>query len=159
MKCAIFVVILASFYAATATKWSDIQMPAKSSFKGLEPPTDTVRWTQARNLAASGEQILLKRVLQTVKNPMDFIQGKISFKDIHQLGDAFISRANGGLESLKSQYSHKRPPLTLFGFRTFDSSNFEGREKKFDGFHPETIGDHVGKLPRKMVVIGTTVTF
>ena len=129
-------------------------MPPRSVFAGMPPPRDPERWERARTLAASGQQVLLRRVLETVRNPMDFIQGKIAFKDIHQLADAFISKAGGGLSKLDDQISQKRAPVTLFGFRTFAGGRFEGKEKKFDGFHPEAIGKYAGNLPRKMVVIG-----
>lgn len=152
-----------------ATAWSDIPLPQRSSFHGIDAPTDLMRWNAARQLAESGEQVLLKKVLETVNNPFDFIQGKISFKDIHKIGDIFISKATGGLSNMKSQYTYKRPPITLLGFRTFSHSKHEGKELKFDGFHPgnvlvvnsicslmgpflEALG--AGKLPRKMIAIG-----
>lgn len=156
LKIAPFFLITLVLRKACAIDWSNVPMPTKSVFLGLEPPSDSVKWSHARDLAGSGEQILLKKVLETVRNPMDFIQGKISFKDMHRLADVFISRASGGLTALKSQYSSKRAPVALFGYRTFGdgSSRHEGREKKFDGFHPEALREFTGKLPRKMVVIG-----
>lgn len=147
---------LVTLQRATAGEWATVAMPSRSVFLGLDPPRDPERWGRARALAASGEQVLLRRVLETVRNPMDFIQGKISFKDIHQLADSTVSKAAGGLSKVQAQTSQRRAPVTLFGFRTFSAGRFEGKEKSFNGFHPEAIGEYAGKLPRKMVVIGNT---
>jgi hypothetical protein len=126
------------FASAAAADWGNIDLPKKSLFYGLEPPTDPDKWAKSRDLAASGEQILLRKVLGTVKNPKDFIEGKISFKDVHQIGDAFIAKATGGLGALKAQYMNKREraPIVLFGHRTFSAVHQEGKDLQFDGFHP-----------------------
>lgn len=132
--------------------WEMIEMPKKSAFLGLEPPTDETKWEQARILAGKGEQVLLKRVVAAVKNPLELIKGKISFKDVHRMGDVFLSKASGGLKKL-SQYKPKRAPIVLFGYRDFTDKDHEGREIRFNGFHTDSF--KVGELPRKMVVIGS----
>jgi hypothetical protein len=131
--------------------WEMIEMPKKSAFLGLDPPTDEARWAEARMLAGKGEQVLLKRVVAAVKNPLELIKGKISFKDVHRMGDVFLSKTSGGLKKL-SQYKPKRAPIVLFGYRDFTDKDHEGREIRFNGFHTDSF--NVGELPRKMVVIG-----
>jgi hypothetical protein len=55
----------------THADWLSVPMPTMSLFAGFEPPTDSERWQRALHIAASGEQVLLTKVLQTIKSPLD----------------------------------------------------------------------------------------
>ncbi len=134
--------------------WLSLEMPKTSAFRGFEAPNDVKKWNEAKQLAASGEQVLLRKVMNTVKNPMDYIQGKIAYKDMHAIADVLLSKASGGFNKLMNEYKKKRAPIVMFGYRTFASPPAEGKEIKFDALHPESLGEYYGKLPRKMVVIG-----
>jgi hypothetical protein len=128
-------------------------MPSKSNFYGMPPPSDKLKWINAQSQASSGEQVLLKAFLRAIANPLDLIHGKTQFKDVHRMGDAFLSKASGGLQSLSTHRS-ARPPVTLFGFRTFGGANHEGVEHKFSGFAFDAYSKALGNMPRKMIVIG-----
>lgn len=128
-------------------------MPVKSNFYGMDPPSDKLKWAHAQNQASSGEQVLLKAFLKAITNPLDLIHGKTQFKDVHRMGDVFLSKATGGLKVLSTHRS-ARPPIALFGYRTFGGSNHEGVEHKFSGFAFDAYSNALGNMPRKMVVIG-----
>ena len=69
--------------------WCDIRMPAKSHFR-FEPPTDGNRWRSAQILAASGEQVLLKKVRAVFTHPMDFLDGDVLFRHFNNIADFHI---------------------------------------------------------------------
>jgi hypothetical protein len=49
-------------------------MPTKSYYAGFNAPNDPVKWNAAIKHAKSGEQILIKNMLKTIKNPYEFHQ-------------------------------------------------------------------------------------
>jgi hypothetical protein len=58
--------------------WCAVQMPSQSYFK-FEPPTDPLRWRIAQLQASSGEQVLLKRLVNTFPGHHDFLDGDIRY--------------------------------------------------------------------------------
>ena len=124
----------AGFYESLDAKtctdpiWCNVRMPAKSYYK-FDPPTDKNRWKKAQILAASGEQILLKRILRHFPHPLDFLDGDRSFRRIHALVDVFVDKAIG-LDDLKKSkrnrvdnlgiYEGKRVVPLAYNFRDFD---------------------------------------
>eukprot|EP01035_Chromulina_nebulosa_P013320 gene13320-17692_t len=70
--------------------WCSIPIPAESHFRFPEPPNDLNRWKIAQGQAATGEQVLLKKILETFPFFMDFLDGDIQFRLLHNLADIFV---------------------------------------------------------------------
>lgn len=83
--------------------WCSIPMPATSSYKFFQPPTDAYRWRIAQLQAASGELVLLKEISKVFPNPFDFLDGDRSFRRLHSLIDIFVD-VKTGLEALRPGY-------------------------------------------------------
>jgi hypothetical protein len=75
--------------ACTDKVWCAVPMPQRSHFK-FDPPTDKVKWRIAQSQAASGEQVLLRRVTKVFPHPFDFLDGDKSFRKLHSTVDIFI---------------------------------------------------------------------
>eukprot|EP01041_Mallomonas_annulata_P002345 gene2345-4558_t len=69
--------------------WCNVKMPPYSLFK-FDPPSDSRRWKQAQIRAASGDHILLERIVKTFKHPFDFLDGDRGFRSLHQTVDIFV---------------------------------------------------------------------
>ena len=78
----------------TDFNWCSIPMP-KTSFYKFKPPQDMDKWKAAQILAASGAQVLLKRIVKVFPNPFDFLDGDRSFRRIHRTIDIFVDEKNG----------------------------------------------------------------
>lgn len=61
-----------------------------SHFRFPDPPTDLNRWKIAQGQAATGEQVLLKKILESFPFFMDFLDGDIQFRLLHNLADVFV---------------------------------------------------------------------
>jgi hypothetical protein len=48
------------------------------------------RWKIAQGQAATGEQVLLKKILESFPFFMDFLDGDIQFRLLHNLADVFV---------------------------------------------------------------------
>lgn len=72
-------------------EWCTIPMPKKSFF-GFNAPDDPEKWRQAQILAAQGGHVLLRRVLASFPHPNDFLDGDISFRQLHRAMDVFIDK-------------------------------------------------------------------
>ena len=90
-------------------------MPSKSFYKFDTPPTDARRWKIAQAQAASGEQVLLKRVSKVFPAPWNtFLDGDKSFRGLHSMVDIFVdSKADlnsllPGSGSSSIQRQHRR---------------------------------------------------
>lgn len=75
----------------TDTEWCNIDIPPKSLF-GFASKIDKVRWREAQIKAASGEQVLLSRILQHFPNYLNFLDGDVEFRKYHHLADFFVDR-------------------------------------------------------------------
>lgn len=73
----------------TDPDWCNIKMPMKSYFR-FSPPDDNHLWELSRSQAARGDQILLRESRKVFKNPLDFLDGGVTFKRYHQLTDIFL---------------------------------------------------------------------
>lgn len=85
------------------TIWCNIKMPTVSYFK-FPPPTDPIKWRKSQTLAASGEQVLLKEIINYFPNTFDFLDGDRSFRRLHLLIDVFVDQTKG-LEPLTRQHT------------------------------------------------------
>jgi hypothetical protein len=72
--------------------WCSIPMPATSYFR-FDPPTDAHKWRIAQAQAASGEQVLLKRVVAQFPGHNDFLDGDITFRKLHSIFDFFVDES------------------------------------------------------------------
>jgi hypothetical protein len=77
------------------TTWCNIEMPTQSSYRFFEPPKDLMRWKRALALAASGDQVLLKRIVKTFTHSSDFLDGDRQFRKIHSIIDIFVDNEGG----------------------------------------------------------------
>ena len=70
--------------------WCKVPMPIMSHYK-FDPPTDKTRWRRAQSQAASGEQVLLKRIVKWFPSPYNiFLDGDRQFRGLHSLVDVFV---------------------------------------------------------------------
>lgn len=69
-------------------------MPAESLFRFPTGPTDPKRWARAQAQAASGEQVLLKRIIKHFPTHLDFLDGDVLFRRNHQLADVFLDKSH-----------------------------------------------------------------
>lgn len=58
----------------TSLDWESVPLPTVSHFAGFPVPDDAARWAQAAQRAAAGEQVLLKKIMETIKTPYDFLR-------------------------------------------------------------------------------------
>eukprot|EP01041_Mallomonas_annulata_P009672 gene9672-20114_t len=135
--------------------WADIKMPNTSFFMDFEPPNNITKWEIAKLQASRGEQILLQKILDTIKSPTDFVPGDSKFRWVHRIADVLISNEDGGLASLLNFRGH-RTPIGMMGFRKFDRPNFEGESTGFVGFGPDNLlNERKWTIPRKFVAVGS----
>ena len=73
----------------TDPMWCNIEMPTVSYFR-FDAPTDQYKWRLAQLQAASGEQVLLKRVIKQFPGHDDFLDGDITFRKLHSIFDFFV---------------------------------------------------------------------
>jgi len=76
------------------TKWPGV-LPSKSLYNGFSPPDDLRTWQLAVQLAAEGDQVLLKEVLKVIKSPDDlFLTDAPEFKWVSNMADIKIGKDN-----------------------------------------------------------------
>lgn len=94
--------------------WCDIPMPTVSYYR-FDPPTDPYRWRMAQIQASKGEQVLLKRLVQTFPGHSDFLDGDITFRKLHSVFDVFVdeSRDLSPLVPPVTSYTSVSPPRKL----------------------------------------------
>jgi hypothetical protein len=135
--------------------WNDIPMPKKSYYAGFDAPNDPERWKRALFQASRGEQVLLKKVLEVIRSPFDYIHGSNSFKWVHQMSEHFKSKQTQFLTDLV-HVKGQRAPIVLLGYREFDRKGHEGHMKGFYSMNPDEIfADKTFTIPRKIVGIGS----
>ena len=137
--------------------WALIGMPRLSYFAGFDAPNDAARWSRAVEQAQSGKQILLQKVLTTIRCPGDLLTGEKKFKWIHRIADVFVNRDSGFAEPLKN-FTGYRAPITMIGYKLFDRKNWEGSELRSYTYIPKVLLQNLKKgkerFPRKFVAIG-----
>ena len=113
--------------------WCNIEMPTFSYFR-FDPPTDPIRWKIAQSQAASGEQVLLKRVVQQFPGHSDFLDGDITFRKLHSIFDFFVDE--------QRDLTPLVPPNTLY------TSNIQHTRRLEDNSKPLITGPKMvnGKL-------------
>lgn len=141
-----------------SASWGHLHtMPRHSYFAGFEPPDDALRWSKAVASAATGRQLLLRKVLETIRCPGDLLTGEKKFKWIHRIADVFVNRNSGFEEPLKN-FTGYRAPITMIGYKLFDRKNWEGSELRAYTYIPKILLENLrrGKenFPRKFVAIG-----
>eukprot|EP01035_Chromulina_nebulosa_P001767 gene1767-2382_t len=141
----------------SSSVWCRIPAPKKSYFRFPEPPNDPNRWKRAQEQAASGEQVLLKKLLDVFPFYLNFLDGDVLFRRLHALADVFVddnrdlsvltgssSRAvvkkkaydydsRGGI-ALPDPYNfrkRKRAAIVMFGYTAFK----KGANEYFEGHH------------------------
>ena len=72
--------------------WCSIAMPTKSYFRFDNPPDDVNRWKLACSQAASGEQILMKKIRKVFTSHLDFLDGDTFFRRYSSLADVFVDK-------------------------------------------------------------------
>ena len=72
--------------------WCNIAMPTKSYFRFDNPPDDVNRWKLACSQAASGEQVLMKKIRQVFTTHLDFLDGDTFFRKYNSLSDVFVDK-------------------------------------------------------------------
>jgi hypothetical protein len=73
-------------------EWCNIQPPTESyyRFDGDASSYCPYRWKEAQLLAASGEHVLLGKILEVIDTPFDFLDGDRSFRAFHKVVDIFV---------------------------------------------------------------------
>ena len=141
------------------SEWvSAMQMPAKSYFSGFDPPRDADRWKLAVQQARSGQQVLLNKVMGTIRVPGELLTGEKKFRWLHRLTDVFVSRHTGFKEPMKNYTNTHRAPIVMMGYNTFDHPNHEGRQINSFSYSAKYVLKHVRsgreRFTRKFVAIG-----
>ena len=72
--------------------WCSIAMPTKSYFRFDNPPDDVNRWKLACSQAASGEQVLMKKIRKVFTSHLDFLDGDTFFRRYSSLADVFVDK-------------------------------------------------------------------
>ena len=138
-------------------EWSALEMPTRSYFAGMQAPNDEARWKRAVDLAISGKQVLLKRMLETIRCPGDLLTGEKKFKWIHRVADVFVNRQSGFEAPLKN-FTGYRAPITMIGYKQFDRKNWEGVETRSFSYAPKHVLKNIRKgrekFPRKFLAVG-----
>ncbi len=70
-------------------EWCSIQMPKVSYFK-FDPPSDPRKWRIAQIQAAAGDQVLLREVIKSFPTHFDYLDGDITFRQLHYAMDMFV---------------------------------------------------------------------
>lgn len=130
----------------------NIPIPSKSYFRGFNSSFSSEKWEAARVSAMNGEPLLLKKILNHILSPLDLISHGIKFKDVARMMD-FRLCDDLGFEPLKN-FHGRRAPLSMFGFKDFSHSNFEGDEVKFSSLSPNTVVSKQLKIPQRIVGVG-----
>ena len=76
-------------------QFCDVPPPKTSHFRFPDAPHDAKRWRAAQILASSGEQVLLKRVVEQFPQPFDYLDGDRSFRGLQKLVDIFVDSKTG----------------------------------------------------------------
>lgn len=115
--------------------WANVRMPSKSHFRGCAAPSNATRWKLAVAQAASGEQVLLRRVMQAVGSPLELLAHDPDFKWMQGLADLSIGKD----ESIhKADSEDTRARVIMLGRRRYEFESFERDVSTYAG---EVIGD------------------
>ena len=136
------------------------KMPVASHF-GFGVATDTQKWYESCQLAASGQQILLPRIMKEITHPYDFIDGDVSFQFLHKQVDEFLTVKDGFTGRMKpgsydaskaaapapnsygqfygkvqyTKYEHMhRTPILMSGFMRYSGYSKDFLRGRFLGF-------------------------
>jgi hypothetical protein len=132
----------------TAPEWCNIEMPDRSYFR-FGPPTNLQKWKLAQAQAASGEHVLLKRIRQVFRHPMDFLDGDIVNRNVHSIADVFLDKNNDLTQLLPKSVKSVPPksPAKVYSWQDKKQSAFEG-----DVVIPKDYNvDNVNRAPVVMV--------
>jgi hypothetical protein len=99
---------------AVPAPWGNIPMPSKSLYAGFSAPDDTVRWNEAARRASTGEQVLLKKLLEVIKSPYDFLRHDDKYRGVLRTAEHKRSREDGWLDNLPTG-EHGKVPIVSFG--------------------------------------------
>lgn len=127
-------------------------MPSQSYFPGFDPPSNQSLWEQAKLQACNNEQILLKKLLQTIRSPFEYLKSNRYFKWVHSLAD-YETDASKGF-SILEQISKKDVAILHLGYRIFQARNYEGKGKTVRYFELSDVMNQLVKLDRKIIGIG-----
>ena len=141
-------------------EWLNIKMPSKSYFMGFQTPNDSKRWKEAIDIAISGKNILLEKVMQQIPYPEEIMSGDTKFGWLQRISDLHVSNKRHPENELKyHKDSYDRAPIVLLGYRDFHDNQMA--EGPVQGWHPigakELLDDiKSGKFtfPTKFVGIG-----
>lgn len=79
-----------------------VKMPRTSHFGFKIPPNNLKKWKEAQKIAASGENILLQKILKHFPEPRNFLDGDIRFRQITSINDISVDNYNDHLNMLTS---------------------------------------------------------
>lgn len=127
-------------------------MPNKSYFAGFDPPNNSSLWEQVQLQATNGEQILLRKILQTIHSPFDYLKSNRYFKWVHSLADSETDASKGF--SAVNRFSQNDVAILHLGFRIFQAPNYEGKGKTIKNFELSSVVDQIDKLDKKIIGIG-----
>eukprot|EP01035_Chromulina_nebulosa_P022400 gene22400-29004_t len=130
-------------------------MPNKSYFAGFNTPNNITKWKECLYQAYRGDQVLLNKVLNTIKSPFDFVTSDRQYKWTHRISEVHLSADSGYFDKLNDIKGY-RAPITLFGYKDFDGNGFEGKQTNFHGLSPDDIYSKKDlHIPRKIVALGS----
>lgn len=130
----------------------NIPMPKKSYFAGFSAPTDKQKWINSLMQASNGEQVLLSKVLGTIRSPFDLWQGDQFFRWVHQVSENYISKAE---DLPRQKESSSRASIVMLGYTKFDRGSSSGDPHGGSDFSMRDIFQIKDfKFPSKVVAIG-----
>lgn len=97
--------------------WCDIDLPKHSLFR-FPPPMNHTLWHISRVKAMQGEPVLQAMVLEVLRDPMDFLNGDINFREQYSMMDYFLDSKHdfsllGAASAVSKPYQGDLPPPYL----------------------------------------------
>ena len=119
---AFLIAVIMSFNAAKKIarvdrrSWRKIEMPKKSYYPGLHPPTDIDTWKLAIEDAVQGRQVLLNSVLKQIRSPTDIIySAPYGSQYAHEIADNFVAHQIRLFKTIQPDV-RGRAPIIMIGY-------------------------------------------
>lgn len=112
---------------------SQLSMHKKSYF-GFPDLDDEMKWLHSCRLAASGRQILLPKILREHTSPYDFIDGDVSFLNLHKQVDEFLDPIEGFVGRMKITGEQRRRAVPVSYGQFYEKT-------------ANTLREHMGRVP------------
>ena len=85
----------------------------KKSYFGFPNLDDKIKWLHSCRIAASGQQVLLPKILLEHTSPYDFIDGDISFINLHKQIDEFLDPNEGFISRMNTTRERGRGAVPI----------------------------------------------